>query len=72
MFRFHQVNFLQWKRENKHREVQVVRRYHLQDRDDYTKYNKVCGMITKLVSMMKTLAANDPARIEITDLVLEK
>mmetsp|Transcript_4763 Transcript_4763/g.8398 ORF Transcript_4763/g.8398 Transcript_4763/m.8398 type:complete len:95 (-) Transcript_4763:1159-1443(-) len=29
-------------------------------------------MITKLVSMMKTLAANDPARIEITDLVLEK
>ena len=66
------VNFLQWKRENNHRELQIVRRYHIQDRDDYTKYNKICGMITKLVSMMKTLAANDPVRIEITDLILEK
>ncbi|UPR03403.1 small nucleolar ribonucleoprotein U3 component [Chloropicon primus] len=66
------VNFLQWKRENNHREYQVLRRYHIQDRDDYSKYNKVCGLITKLVSMLKTLAADDPARIEITDLLLEK
>ena len=36
------------------------------------KYNKVCGMITKLVSTLKTLAANDPVRIEITDLMLDK
>ena len=67
-----QVNFLQWKRENNHRELQVLRRYHIQDRDDYMKYNKVCGMITKLVSTLKTLAANDPVRIEITDLMLDK
>ena len=67
-----QVNFLQWKRENNHRELQVIRRYHIQDREDYSKYNKVCGMVTKLVSMLKTLAADDPTRIEITDLVLEK
>lgn len=66
------VNFLQWKRENNHRELQVIRRYHIQDREDYSKYNKVCGMVTKLVSMLKTLAADDPTRIEITDLVLEK
>ncbi|WZN65600.1 U3 small nucleolar ribonucleoprotein [Chloropicon roscoffensis] len=66
------VNFLQWKRENNHRELQVLRRYHIQDRDDYSKYNKVAGLITKLVSMLKTLAADDPARIEITDLILEK
>jgi U3 small nucleolar ribonucleoprotein protein IMP3 len=50
----------------------VLRRYHIQDRDDYTKYNKICGMVTKLVSTLKTLAANDPVRIEITDLILEK
>ena len=50
----------------------MLRRYHIQDRDDYSKYNKVCGLITKLVSMLKTLAADDPARIEITDLLLEK
>mmetsp|Transcript_6715 Transcript_6715/g.23152 ORF Transcript_6715/g.23152 Transcript_6715/m.23152 type:complete len:182 (+) Transcript_6715:79-624(+) len=66
------VKFLQWKRENNHRELQVLRRYHIQDRDDYSKYNKVAGLITKLVSMLKTLAADDPARIEITDLILEK
>ena len=69
---WYQVNFLQWKRENNHRELQVLRRYHIQDRDDYSKYNKVAGLITKLVSMLKTLAADDPARIEITDLILEK
>ena len=26
-----------------------MRRYHIQDRDDYKKYNKLCGMVTKLV-----------------------
>ena len=66
------VNFLQWKREHGHRELMVVRRYHLQDRDDYKKYNTLCGLVTKLVSMLKLLAADDPARIEITDLLLEK
>merc|ERR1711924_77081 len=58
------VNFLQWKREHGHRELTVVRRYHLQDRDDYKKYNTLCGLVTKLVSMLKLLAADDPARIE--------
>ena len=31
-------------------QVAVMRRYHLQGRDDYKKYNKLCGMITKLVT----------------------
>ena len=26
-----------------------MRRYHIQDRDDYKKYNKLAGMVTKLV-----------------------
>ena len=25
-----------------------MRRYHIQDRDDYKKYNKLCGMVTKV------------------------
>ena len=49
------VNFLQWKNEHNHRELEVIRRYHLQDRDDYKKYNKLCGMVTKLVSILKQL-----------------
>jgi hypothetical protein len=49
-----------------------MRRYHIQDRDDYKKYNKICGIITKLVSVLKRLDAQDPERIELTDQVLSK
>ena len=52
--------------------AQVMRRYHIQDRDDYKKYNKICGVITKLVSVIKRLDARDPVRIELTDQVLDK
>lgn len=51
---------------------QVMRRYHIQDRDDYKKYNKLCGLVTKLVSVLRRLDAQDPARIELTDQVLSK
>eukprot|EP00850_Spirogloea_muscicola_P003069 SM000012S25331 [mRNA] locus=s12:427525:429218:+ [translate_table: standard] len=66
------VNFLQWKNEHNLREVQALRRYHITDRDDYKKYNKLCGMVTKLVSMVKKLDPKDPFRIEMTDQLLEK
>ncbi|KAG2442829.1 hypothetical protein HXX76_002908 [Chlamydomonas incerta] len=49
-----------------------MRRYHIQDRDDYKKYNKISGMVTKLTSMLKQLDAKDPARVELTDQLLEK
>lgn len=52
--------------------MQVMRRYHIQDRDDYRKYNKVVGMVTKLTNMLKQLDAKDAARIELTDQLLEK
>jgi hypothetical protein len=52
--------------------LQVMRRYHIQDRDDYTKYNKVVGMVTKLTNMLRQLDAKDPARIELTDQLLDK
>eukprot|EP00898_Chlorokybus_atmophyticus_P000510 jgi/Chlat1/145/Chrsp1S03097 len=66
------VDFLQWKREHNLRELQIMRRYHLQDRDDYKKYNKLCGLVTKLTSMIKRLDSRDPARIELTDQLLDK
>ena len=52
--------------------LQIIRRYHIQDRDDYKKYNKICGMITKLVSVIKRLDPQDPVRIELTDQTLAK
>ncbi|KAL3143418.1 hypothetical protein ABBQ38_002242 [Trebouxia sp. C0009 RCD-2024] len=66
------VDFLQWKSENNHRELEIMRRYHIQGRDDYKKYSKLCGMVTRLVHFLKKLESSDPVRIELTDQLLEK
>lgn len=49
-----------------------MRRYHIQGRDDYKKYSKLCGNITQLVHFLKKLSPTDPVRIELTDQLLEK
>ena len=49
----------------------MIRKYHLQDRDDYKKYNKLCGMVTKLV-YLEAAGPRDPARLELTDALLNK
>jgi U3 small nucleolar ribonucleoprotein protein IMP3 len=49
-----------------------MRRYHIQGRDDYKKYNKICGGITKLTSLLKQLDPQDKARIQITEDLLRK
>lgn len=79
------------------REVKIMRKYYLQDREDYTKfclfsfsfflslhcfahsagvinlrYNKLVGLITKLVSEIKSLPPSDPVRIQVTDQLLDK
>lgn len=50
----------------------MLRRYHVQDRDDYKKYNKLCGHVTKMTSMLKQLDAADETRIALTEQLLEK
>lgn len=51
---------------------QVLRRYHISERDDYKKYNKLCGHITKLVAQLRQLNDKDATRIELTDKLLDK
>lgn len=41
------VDFLQWKQDDNIREVKILRRYRIQSRDDYHKYNRLCGAVTK-------------------------
>mmetsp|Transcript_24802 Transcript_24802/g.43679 ORF Transcript_24802/g.43679 Transcript_24802/m.43679 type:complete len:183 (+) Transcript_24802:489-1037(+) len=65
------VNFFNWKPDDL-REVEVVRRYHVQRREEYSHYNKLCGYITRLVALLKRLKPNDPFRIEMTEHLLEK
>ncbi|THH32169.1 hypothetical protein EUX98_g2034 [Antrodiella citrinella] len=37
------VDFLNWKQDTNVREIRVIRRYHLEDREEYHKYVSVCG-----------------------------
>ena len=37
------TNFLDWKKDKNLREIAVLRRYHVQDREDYAKYNQLVG-----------------------------
>ena len=76
-FKFHEqkllkkVDFLDYK-DNSLRENQVIKRYHLQDKNDYLKYNRLCGMVKKVAHQISLLLPNDPYRIAKEDQLLDK
>ena len=49
-----------------------MQRYHIQRREDYIKYNKICGCVTRMVNQMTKLSASDPFRIEMSQHLLNK
>ena len=49
-----------------------MRRYHIQGREDYSKYNNIWGMITKTVAKLKTLPPEDQYRVDKTQTLLTK
>ena len=63
---------MEWKKDANIREIAVLRRYHVQDREDYEKYNKLVGGITKLVAKLKTIKQDDTYRIAKTDQLVNK
>lgn len=66
------VNLYSWKKEDNERETKILRRYYIQDPEDYTKYNKLCGNITKLVSGLRKLPIQDEFRKNVSELLLKK
>ena len=66
------VDFINWKTDSSLRENKILRRYHVQDREDYHTYNKICGMVTQLVTKLKALDQRDPVRVELTDTLLDR
>ena len=66
------VDFLNWKKTNNIHEVKVLRKFHISDREDYTRYNKVVGMITKMVAILRKLPSSDPDRIRMSEALLDK
>jgi U3 small nucleolar ribonucleoprotein protein IMP3 len=49
-----------------------MRMYHVQNRDDYFKYNKICGNIRHLAHKLAELHPHDPVRLKHEELLLEK
>ena len=66
------VDLFAWKSENNLRESKIIRKYLLQDREDYTKYSKIVGNITKLAGKLKSLPASDPLRQQLSEQILQK
>ncbi|KAG8754923.1 Small subunit (SSU) processome component [Serendipita sp. 396] len=66
------VDFLNWKQDHDHRETKVMRRYHLQDREDYHKYNKLCGQLRSFAHRLSLLPAQDPFRSKMEGQMLSK
>ena len=60
------VSLYQWKGDDNIRVAKIMRRYHLQRREDYVAYTQICGQVTKLANKLKTLPADDSFRIAMT------
>ncbi|KAH7344043.1 putative IMP3-component of the U3 small nucleolar ribonucleoprotein [Rhizoctonia solani] len=66
------VDFLNWKSDANHREMRVMRRYHVQDREDYTKYARLVGSVRQMAHRLSLLPAQDPFRHRMEDQLLNK
>lgn len=66
------VDFINWEVDKNLHEVTVMRKFHVQKREDYTKYNELSRRIRDLARQIKELDSNDPFRIEATRVLLEK
>ncbi|TPX54939.1 hypothetical protein PhCBS80983_g05683 [Powellomyces hirtus] len=66
------VDFLQWKSDQSLLETRVMRRYHVTRREDYIKYNKMAGQITKIANKISLLDPRDPYREDMTNKLLER
>jgi len=66
------VDLYSWRNEDNLRVAKVLRRYRIQNRNDYSSYSKLCGMVTKLSAKLKALPQDDAFRIAMTDQLLTK
>lgn len=76
--RFHEkkllkkVDFISWEVDNNLHEVKILKKYYIQKREDYTKYNKLSRHVRELARKVKELDVKDPFRAEATSQLLEK
>lgn len=66
------VDFINWEVDNNLHEVKVLRKYFIEKREDYTKYNKLSRNIRDLAQKIRDLDAKDGFRAQSTHQLLEK
>lgn len=66
------VDFINWEVDNNLHEIKVMKKFFIQRREDYTKYNKMSREVREVVSKIKDLDQKDPFRIEATSMLLDK
>ncbi|KAH7984950.1 hypothetical protein HPB49_026675 [Dermacentor silvarum] len=66
------VDFISWEVDNNLHEVKIMRKYYVQKREDYTKYNKLSRAIRDLARKIKELDPKDPFRAKATTDLLNK
>jgi len=65
------VDFIDYKSENNLRELEILRRYRV-EREDYGKYNRICGLIKKIATKIEKLEDTDKIRIQTSKELIEK
>uniref|UniRef100_A0A674PLS1 IMP U3 small nucleolar ribonucleoprotein 3 n=1 Tax=Takifugu rubripes TaxID=31033 RepID=A0A674PLS1_TAKRU len=66
------VDFINWEVDNNLHEVKVLRRFHIEKREDYTKYNKLSRNIRDLAQKIRDLDEKDGFRAQSSHRLLEK
>ncbi|RNA22576.1 U3 small nucleolar ribonucleo IMP3 [Brachionus plicatilis] len=66
------VDFINWEIDNNLHEIKILKKFFIQKREDYTKYNKLSREIREIADKIKELDPKDPFRIESTSMLLEK
>lgn len=77
-FKYHEkkllkkVDFVNWKHDKSAREATMIRKFHIQKREDYVAYVRLTGRITSLVAKLRKMDVNDPVRIRVTQQLVER
>ncbi|XP_011402640.1 PREDICTED: U3 small nucleolar ribonucleoprotein protein IMP3-like [Amphimedon queenslandica] len=58
------VDFITWKSDRDHREIRIIRKYQLQKREDYTKYNRLALSVQQITSKLKELDCDHPESLQ--------
>ncbi|CAH2013644.1 unnamed protein product [Acanthoscelides obtectus] len=66
------VDFINWEVDNNLHEVKILKKYHIQRREDYTTYNKIARNIREVARKIKEMDQKDPFRTEASAQLLEK